>query len=164
MELMYLNNFERILVTELDKEELKETIDITEQILKIYQSKCSYEIDDTNELYVRQNENFIPLVSYNQLEDDTVIFYINIVKPVNSVIYAEENGIVYFFHTSEKTHKYNPHIHAKYGGDEISIYFNDLKVIGNFRSYKKEKVAKKYVEEHIDELSNEWNKIMNYYN
>lgn len=78
----------------------------------------------------------------------------------NSYEHARENGIKYFFHTNEKNHLYFPHIHAKYGEDEISISLVDCKITGKFKNQKKQMEAIKYVAEHLDDMNKVWDDIV----
>ena len=94
------------------------------------------------------------------LSDDSTIVYLDIVSPNNSGEFDRENGIIYFFHTSENGHLLYPHIHAQYAGDEICIYLKDYRIIGKFESRTKQKEAIEYVKKHRKAVSREWNRIM----
>ena len=87
------------------------------------------------------------------------VYYCNIVAPQNAQEYARENGITYFFRTSENPHIYNPHIHAKYGDEDISIPLSNGQIIGEFTNKHKQKEAIRFVQSHNKDIQKEWNQI-----
>ena len=102
-------------------------------------------------------------LDYVDLTSDDVkeIIYAHLVKPDNAYEYAYEDGISYYFHTNEGNHIHYPHIHAKLGrGEEVSIYFKDLRVVGEARNRRKIRQAQEWIAAHMDELMEEWNRII----
>ena len=88
---------------------------------------------------------------------------------VNGKLYATGSGFVY--DTDNKYGYILTNSHVLSNATEAYVRFTDkekvkVELVGSdeFSDVAVLKVAKKYVEEHIDELSNEWNKIMSYYN
>jgi hypothetical protein len=93
-------------------------------------------------------------------EKDCTIICSQIIALDNAAEYARFSGIVFFFHTAENGHLYNPHIHAKCSEEEISIYLKDYRIIGSFKNKKKQRTAIDYVKTHSDEIKSEWNRII----
>lgn len=105
------------------------------------------------------------IVKFGQIDPSSnnidEIIYASIVKTDNAYEYANEGGISYYFHTKEDGHKKYPHIHARLArGEEISIYFSNLRIVGKSKNSTKIKEAKRWVSNHLDELVNEWKRIM----
>lgn len=93
-------------------------------------------------------------------ENDISLVYVNIPEPNNAFTFFRENGITYFFHTSETPHRKNPHCHARFGDSEICISLNTLEVIGGDHIFKKKREALCFVKQHQVELLAEWNRII----
>ena len=71
-------------------------------------------------------------------------------------------GMDFIIHTNEKDkHMNNPHVHVKYGGEELFIYIKDGSIKDNksFKNKKKTKIAINYVKSNKRELLKAWNKI-----
>ena len=101
-------------------------------------------------------ENIISSISDNVL----FVLYNNIAAPYGAYEYGREDGMVFFFHTSEKPHKYFPHIHVRYSGEVMSIYLSNLKIEGGFSNKKMEKRAIEYVKIHKKDIFDKWNMII----
>lgn len=71
----------------------------------------------------------------------------------------DTNGVRYFLHTKETNH--TPHIHAEYSGEEISVYLLTGKIKGSFKSNKKMKQVKKYVNDNKETLIDAYTKYSN---
>lgn len=71
-------------------------------------------------------------------------------------------GITIEMHTNEMNHLGSPHCHAKYRDKEISISLKDYSVlVSNGMDFKHQKMAIQYVKEHIDYLTELWNRNPN---
>lgn len=89
------------------------------------------------------------------------IVYSNIVCPSSAQEFDRENGIQYYFHTDERNHLMNPHIHAKTNGDEtMSFALNGTWVAGRFKSPAKMKEAKRYIEQNHDIIKAAWDAVI----
>ena len=88
------------------------------------------------------------------------IVYNNIVPPYGAYEYDRQDGIVFYFHTAEAPHRNFPHIHARYSGENISIYLSEYRTVGHFSNRKKEKLAVEYVVEKKEELLQKWNELI----
>lgn len=130
-------------------------------LLKKYQECGCPKATDKNKLYAVIDEGFVRLGEIQDLGTVSRVVYSDVVAHQNAAEFGRENGIIYFFHTSEKPHKEFPHIHARYAEEEISIYLKDFRVDGHFKSGKKQKEALEYVGKHLQELYDEWNRIIN---
>lgn len=77
--------------------------------------------------------------------------------------YGEEDGIKYRFHNNEKSiHNDIPHIHCKYGKEEIRIKLLDCNIMDNksFKSPTKTKKARRYVKKNQKELLEIWENVV----
>lgn len=100
-------------------------------------------------------------ISFNLFSDEITIV---IDGPGIGGLIEEVEGIQFIIHSNEKDkHKYNPHVHVKYGNEELFIYIKDGMVLNNasFKNRKKTKIAINYVLEHKKKLLESWNKITN---
>lgn len=145
----------------VDSEKVLQAENITDALYQEFQ-KYGCNITAPNCcLKIMKEDGFIPfdekLISTNQ---DITVAYFCIIKLDNAAEYARENGIVYFFHTAEKSHLKYPHIHAEYSGEEIKISLNNFQVEGRFKSPQKQKEAVKYVKKNSEDMSREWHRIM----
>lgn len=69
--------------------------------------------------------------------------------------YATHRGIKFRVNPNESAHP--PHIHAQYGGKDISISLLDFSYKGSFNNKKKEKEAVEYVKSHREDMINFYN-------
>lgn len=135
---------------------------ITEQLDEAFLSR-GYPMIGTRTVHVRlKNKEIVDLDQVDLTSDDIEeIVYIRLVKPDNTYEYAYEDGISYYFHTNEGKHIHNPHIHVRLGGgEEVSIYFKDMKVVGEVKNHRGVRQAQKWVAAHMDELMKEWKRIL----
>ena len=111
---------------------------------------------DLDYCYLNTNYGIDRFIRNNDISDNLKLFYIPLGggKGID-----EQNGIRYYFHSDESGH--SPHIHAKYQGDEISIFITTLKIRGSFKNKKKEKEAKEYVCNNKEKLLNDFIKYTN---
>ena len=72
---------------------------------------------------------------------------------------GKENGIEFIVHSNENNHA-RPHIHAKYGGYEISIAIDDQVILAGNLPKKNNKIAQEWVKTHKNELMEEWNSFV----
>lgn len=69
----------------------------------------------------------------------------------------ESNGIKYEVRTKEQGHN-RAHMHASYGKFEISISIDDsIEILEGNLPHKQQKIALKFVREHIDLFRTKWN-------
>ena len=159
IQLLYQNNVRRVHICELELCDMPANVgnDILEYILNIFHTHNCPDAIDAQKLYIRHaHEEIHPLRSTDVLKDGDVIFYLAIIALSNAYEYGYEDGIHYFFHTSEQGHQNHPHIHARYGEDEISIYFSDFHVVGKMKSPVIQSRAVKYVKKHLADMCEEW--------
>ena len=100
-------------------------------------------------------ESYIDRVIDNTL----TVSYHNVVAPHGAKEFDRKDGLVFFFHTAEGSHRQYPHIHVRCSGEEVSIYLLTQKIVGNFSNKRMLKKAVHYVTENLDKLILEWNKI-----
>ena len=127
-------------------------------LLKIYQESGYPNAIDEKRLYAVSDGAHVCFSEVQSLENVSRIYYADVVAPQNAVEVGREDGIRYFFHSSEKPHSHFPHVHAEYAGEEICIGLKDCSIAeGKFESRKREKEAVAFVEGKIDELWKTWN-------
>lgn len=122
-------------------------LDMKNKNYHLYDAKTNQKIDYTN-------------ITNNIVNGKLSLVLCYIVKPECSKFFASFNGLLFYFHTNESTHKHNPHIHVKYGNEEISIYLNDFRVIGSFKNKKKVAESIKYVNLKIDKIKQTWKSLI----
>lgn len=72
------------------------------------------------------------------------------------------NGVRFFFHTNEKDLHHRPHIHCEYGGKEMRIEIETLKILDKpFKNKSRVRYAKKIVLNNRDALLDYWNRVIN---
>ena len=157
IELYYNTNTCRKWVAEIESEEI-DASNPSGVLLKIYQDSGYPKATDEKKLYAVADGVHVPFSEIQNLEDISKIYYADVVVPQNAVEFGREDGIRYFFHSSEKPHSNFPHVHAEYAGEEICIGLKDRSIAeGEFKSRKKAKEAVEFVEGNIDELWKTWN-------
>ena len=158
IKLIYMNNVQRKLIKEIKIEELQNDIDIKTSILKIFKDAGYQNAVDREKLLVinHDREKLKPLVNISG--ENIIICYADIVIPKSAVEIERKNGIIYYFQTTEKCHEFNPHIHAKYQGEKVSVYLKTLKIDGKMKNKKKLKEIVGYVMKHREELLEKWKK------
>ena len=92
--------------------------------------------------------------------EDIIVLLSDVIPPQSAVNYDYYQSIKYYFHVAEKGHEHNPHIHAEYDNQKISIYLNDYHIDGKMRNPAKQNQAVKYVKRNHKAILNKWNKIM----
>lgn len=159
--LVYLSNTCKERVAEVDLSKVASS-DLIRTILKEYQKNSYLNATNAKKLYVKIGEHLTLLDKLDNLTNADEIVYSDVIAPQNAAEFERKNGIVYFFHSSEKPHLNYPHVHARYGEDTISISLRDFTVIGSFSSKKKQKEAVEYVKnkQNLTRLKAEWNRIM----
>lgn len=162
IKLIYAGISRKKLFCKIEKEEINRKSEFLKSILKIYQCNGCYKAVDIEKLYFRNHEQSImKLREFSDITDDTEILYIeNIIIPCSAAEFNWQNGIIYYFNTSEKNHSKYPHIHVKYQGNKMCIYFETLRVKGHLKNPKKEKEAINYVKSNLEVLYEEWNRII----
>ena len=159
--LVYLSNTCKERVAEVDLSKVASS-DLIRTILKEYQKNSYLNATNAKKLSVKIGEHLTLLDKLDNLTNADEIVYSDVIAPQNAAEFERKNGIVYFFHSSEKPHLNYPHVHARYGEDTISISLRDFTVIGSFSSKKKQKEAVEYVKnkQNLTRLKAEWNRIM----
>ncbi len=155
--LRYIDNFKKILINSVEYSEIIEE-DVTEAI-KMHYKKGGYSVEDKENLYIIKDGKWLPF-DENLLEDNTEIIYSKVVIPQNAIQFARQDGLVFFFQTSEKCHLFFPHVHVEYSGETIQIALSDYHCEGSFKNPSKQKQAVKYVKKNKKNLLKEWNRIM----
>ena len=159
IKLIYMNNIQRKLVKEIRIEELKNHIDVQTSILKIFKDVGYQNAVDREKLLVFNQNRGEKLKSLVNISGENItICYAGIVIPKSVAEIERKNGIIYYFQTTEKCHEFNPHIHAKYQGEEVSVYLKTLKIDGRMKNRKKLKEIVEYVMKHREELLEKWKK------
>ena len=160
IKIIYFDNFSRETVCTVKKAELLAKENVEQTLLEIFSlHRYSFEREKAS-LYIRYNGEIkpfsLPLLSDEECSEIIVSM---VVAPQNAQEFARENGIMYYFHTAEQSHKCFPHIHAEYSGETISIYLNDFHTVGEMKN-KKAKEAVAFVRKNAKSIKAEWNKIM----
>lgn len=157
IELKYVDNLKRLLICKLNVEEITNNQrNLEDYILHVYQNHGCADASNPEKLYIwREKEGLIPLCDVSAIGSDETIVYSAIIAIENAKVFDREDGITYFFHSSESEHVKYPHVHARYGNEKISIYFSDYRIVGTMRSAKKKK-AIAYVKLHIEDLKEAW--------
>lgn len=157
IELYYNTNTYRKQIAEIEPKEI-DVSNPSSTLLKIYQESGYPKATDEKKLYAVADGTHIRFNEVQSLENVSMIYYADVVAPQNAVEFRRENGIRYFFHSSEKPHSHFPHVHAEYAGEEICIGLKDCSIAeGRFESRKREKEAVVFVKGNIDELWKTWN-------
>lgn len=154
IKLLYFSNLHKEEIGGLNPENY--SLDAVFQHFKDYNSQLE---TNKEKLFIIKDDKLIPY-DENLISDGVTIVYSNVVAPDNAYEYARDNGIVYFFHTNEANHRFQPHIHARYSGEEIKVHFKNFRVEGKFKNKQKQKEAISYIKENINELIEEWHKII----
>lgn len=163
IKLEYVSHVWRETVCEIAVQDILSADNIPEYLLSIYQSKGYSNATDPGRLRIIDvNKQWEHFGNLETLSDNVTVLYSDIVAACSAAEYARENGVIYFFHTSERGHLMYPHIHAKYAGEEISIYFNDYHVVGKMKSKTKQAEIVAYVKKHILQLQDEWARIIHH--
>ena len=157
IELKYVDNLKRLLICQFNAEEIANNqCNLEDYILHVYQNHGCADASSPEKLYVwREKDGLIPLHDVSAIGSNETIVYSAIVAVENANVFDREDEITYFFHSSESEHVKYPHVHARYGNEEISIYFSNYRIVGTMRSAKKKK-AVAYVKSHIEDLKNAW--------
>lgn len=158
--LRYINNVGAATVCRSDISDISGSPSPTEYILNRFQACGFTDATDPNRLFIRDGRsNLLRFKEEHALKSGEEIVYNAVIALSNAYEYCRKDGIVYFFHTSEKCHREYPHIHAGCGGEEISIYFSDLRIVGKTKSRALRKKAVDFVRENLDALTSEWQRI-----
>ena len=157
--LIYMNNVHKIKLADIPYN-LNDTAEtILPQIVDTL-NKSNHAFDNSKgRLYISKSNDIFPFEKSIILDETQItVLYSEVAALNNAVNYDEVDGITFFFHTNEKNHMYQPHIHASYSGKTISISLKDYTIMGNFKNPKKIKTAINYVKENIDDLLQAWEK------
>lgn len=159
--LQYLDNITRKTIAEVDISQFESRTIAAEYLLKLLQDNGFACATDRSKLYLLGSDLGFDTAfeKCDSIPDHAVVYYSAVVLPNSAAEFGRENGIVYVFRSSERPHLEMPHIHAMYSGEEICIYFKDLRTNGKFKNTKKEKEAIEYVKNNICDLLDEWNRI-----
>lgn len=137
----------------------KDVFSIIEQILNDAGHPLNAE---KGKLYLNRDGKLMVLDGTTLLDSENIsIIYSEVIATSNAARYDEIDGIVILFHMEEHTHLNFPHVHALYAGEEIVVSLIDFQVIGRFKTRKKIRTAVKYIQDNIDNLRKEWERIQN---
>lgn len=114
-------------------------------------------LHNDNRYFLNPNVRIKKLINYLGIEEQITFVYLFGVPGGKTL--DETNGIRYFLHPKETNH--SPHIHAKFSGEEISIYLITGKIEGSFKSKTKMKQAQKYVNDNKEYLMDAYVKYTN---
>lgn len=77
-------------------------------------------------------------------------------RPGGGAGVLQSEGIYFFIHTDEAIHKYDPHVHARYGGKTMKISILSPHCIGSLGNKKKERAAMRIVHENEKLFMEKW--------
>ncbi len=155
---LYMNNVKRESLGNISYNRYEKAINLLPDILKcIENSGYSYDRNKCG-IYVSIHGVLQSLYEVDFINDENLtIIYSEIQSLNNSVFFDEKDGVIFFFHTNEKNHKYSPHVHASYSGNEISISLTDFHIKGSLKNLKKNRLAVDYVKANLDDFLEKWN-------
>ena len=99
--------------------------------------------------------NLSNVIEYLNPSDNTLLLYW-FSRPGGGYSVMDEEGMRFEIRTNEEIHKHMPHVHAKYGNQEISIRLSDSNIIAGKMSAIKARKAQKLVEKNRDYLQRQW--------
>ncbi len=157
--LIHMNNVHKIKLADIPYN-LNDKAETILPIIVDALNKSNHAFDNTKgRLYISKGNDIFLFEKFIILDEAKItVFYSEVVALNNAVNYDEVDGITFFFHTNEKNHIYQPHIHVSYSGKTISISLKDYTITGDFKNPKKIKTAINYVKENIDDLLQAWEK------
>lgn len=158
--LKYMDNLCRQTAGTVDVRDIATQGDAASYLLEFYQNAGFENAIDPDRLRLVSDQNEFLMIDFAKLDDDATILYSAVAAPENALEYYREDGIKYFFHTSESGHLGYPHIHAEKAEEKISVYFSDYHVEGKMKSPTEQRKIIKYVKAHIDDLQREWDRII----
>lgn len=151
--LQYIDNAVRKTIAEIDISKFESRTVAAEYMLRMLQEEGFNEATDSRKLHVVELN--IPFENCECIPNHATVMYSAVIAP-NCAVGFDKDGIYYAAYSSEKSHLEYPHIHAKYSGEEISIYLNDFHIDGKMRSKKKEKEAIEYVRRNVESFLEMW--------
>lgn len=159
--LKYVDNIYRKTVGEIELPQNLSRHEFLQHLITLYQNAGYERATEPQQLYIVNADNgLVPLCTVELITEDAVILCSAVIALNNAAEYARENGVSYYFHTSEKGHQNFPHIHARYAGEEICVYFKDYRIVGTMSARAKQREIVQYVKAHVAELQDEWDRIM----
>lgn len=155
----YYNNVVREVVGELEYQ--PDSIDLfwKSTIRMLWERNHLYDSTKGRFYLLRADGNLLQIKPFMPLEDEKEVIYSESTIPYNAYRFIKCDGIDYIFHTDERNHLYDPHVHATYNGKDISISLKSLKTYGTLDNRSKENIAKKYVKDNKDDLLKMWNEL-----
>lgn len=160
IEYKYLSNTKKLTLGFREYRELDKS-DILNSIQRKYKEFGISTEGKNTKLYLIIDDNWYDFEESLFLSgDDITVILVDVIPPKNAVNYDTYEGIYYFFHTGEQRHEHNPHIHAIYESQEISIYLNDYHIAGKFSNSAKQNQAIKYVKKNRQSILKEWHRII----
>lgn len=122
-------------------------------------------IHDFNNVWVVEDGIASKLIpDYHVHCDEVEVIITSIVAPSNAYEFKRFEGISFVFHTDEMKHINDPHVHARYNGEEMRIRLGDFSHKGHFRNKKKMNAALEYVKSNIEAFHDEWHRLIRSYN
>ena len=160
IEYKFLSNTKRLTLGYGKRDDLDKS-DILNSILKKYNESGINTEGENAKLYLIIDDKWYDFEESLLLSSDEITVLLSDVVPQRGAVnYDTYGGISYYFHTDEQRHEYNPHIHARYESQEISIYLNDYHIAGKFSNSAKQNQAIKYVRRNHRSILKEWSKLM----
>ena len=160
IEYKYLSNVKRLTLGHGEYDELEKS-DILNSILKKYKESGINTEGKNAMLYLIVDDKWYDFEESLFLSSDEITVLLSDVVPQRGAAnYDTYGGISYYFHTDELRHEHNPHIHARYESQEISIYLNDYHIAGKFSNSAKQNQAIKYVKRNHRSILKEWHRLM----
>lgn len=167
----YSNEVNSFLKTTISFEfnETTTTGDLFRYIFSIFPEKDAFQYqfdEDLFEHFILKNHglsrsfngmdaNFSKMIEYIQPANDTLLIYW-FSRPGGGFGVLEEDGLWFEIRPKEANHQYTPHVHAKYGKQQISIRIADGELLAGKMNKIKELKARKLVKKNREYLQKQW--------
>ena len=103
------------------REDLEDKEVVQALILDIFKNWGYKNAMNKEKLLIFDKDGTKKLRSIDDIVDENItICYSDVILPQSAVDIAREDGIRYYFQTSERCHKFNPHIQAEYQREDVS--------------------------------------------
>ena len=155
----YYNNTVREVIGEIEYRSDSVTL-FWESIIKMLLAKNHFYDKSKGRFYSRSiNGNLINTEPYMPIGKEDEIIYSETIIPCNAYRFKNSDGIDYIFHTNERNHMFDPHVHAIYDNKDMFISLNSDKTIGTLGNKHKESIAKRYVYDNREAFLEKWNEL-----
>lgn len=158
LEILLVTNFKKLKITITNINCINYT-----ELIKLIKNEILIELNEfkLENLYFKNNIPMVESVLNQYISDDKLeMIYKNIVYPECAKIYSRIDGLTFFFHTNENNHKFYPHIHVRYGEEEIAIGLKNFKITGHMKNKNKVKFALQYTIKNSKKMLEEWNNLI----